>query len=88
MVVGRVVKRPRGGHRFFKIQHFGLVVKTWLKIEIGRGHYGEGETAGWEGQGVDMWHAGTSKLVPPSGSIKDRSVGPHEQVLNVPITSW
>jgi hypothetical protein len=30
MVDGRVVKRPRGGHRFFKTQNFGLVIKTWL----------------------------------------------------------
>jgi hypothetical protein len=30
MVDGRVVERPRGGHRFFKTQNFGLVVKTWL----------------------------------------------------------
>jgi hypothetical protein len=30
MVDRRVVKRLRGGHRFFKTQHFGLVVKTCL----------------------------------------------------------
>jgi hypothetical protein len=31
-----VFERPRGGHRFFKTQHFGLVVKTWLKWRSGR----------------------------------------------------
>jgi hypothetical protein len=30
MVDGRVVERPRGGHRFFKTQNFGLVDKIWL----------------------------------------------------------
>jgi hypothetical protein len=42
-------------------------------------------TVGWEGQEVGMWQAGTSKVVAPLVLIKDRSVGPHEQVLNVPI---
>jgi hypothetical protein len=40
MVDGRVVERPRGGYRFFKTQNFGLVVKTWLKVETGRGQLG------------------------------------------------
>jgi hypothetical protein len=35
-----VVERPRGGHWFFKTQNFGLVVKTWLKVETGRGQLG------------------------------------------------
>jgi hypothetical protein len=34
-VDGRVVKRQRGGHRFFKTQYFGLVVMTWLKWRPG-----------------------------------------------------
>jgi hypothetical protein len=34
-----------------------------------------------------MWQVGTSKIVPPpSVSVKDRWVDPHEQVLNVLIT--
>jgi hypothetical protein len=34
----------------------------------------------------EMWKAGTSKVVPPLPvSVKDRWVGPREQVLNVPI---
>jgi hypothetical protein len=32
-----------------------------------------------------MWRTGTSKVVAPPVSVKDRLVGPHEQVLNVPI---
>jgi hypothetical protein len=32
---------------------------------IGQGHEGKGETAGWEGQGVGMWQASTSKVVAP-----------------------
>jgi hypothetical protein len=35
-----------------------------------------------------MWKAGTSKVVAPPVSIKDRSIDPHEQVLNVPIVYW
>jgi hypothetical protein len=35
-----VIERPRGGHRFFKTQNFGLMVKTWLKVETGRGQLG------------------------------------------------
>jgi hypothetical protein len=52
MVDGRVVERPRGGHRFFKTQNFGLVDKIW--------------TAGWEGRGVGTWQSGTSKVVAPA----------------------
>jgi hypothetical protein len=35
MVDGRVVERPRDGHRFFKTQHFGLITGTWLKWKLG-----------------------------------------------------
>jgi hypothetical protein len=35
-----------------------------------------------------MSKAGTSKVVAPSVSIKDRGVGTREQVLNVPIACW
>jgi hypothetical protein len=30
-----VVKRLHGGHRFFKTQNLGLVVKTWLNWRPG-----------------------------------------------------
>jgi hypothetical protein len=40
MVDGQVVERPRVGHRFFKSQNFVLVIKTWLKVETGRGQLG------------------------------------------------
>jgi hypothetical protein len=46
----RVVERPCGGHRFFKTQNFGLVVKTWLKLETGRGQLG-GSVEPSEGKG-------------------------------------
>jgi hypothetical protein len=60
-----VVERPRGGHRFFKTQ---TLVNGWnlVKMETGRGHKGKGKTAGWEGRGVGMWQAGTSKVVAPA----------------------
>jgi hypothetical protein len=35
-----------------------------------------------------MWKAGTFQVVAPPVSIKDRWVGPREQVLNVPIACW
>jgi hypothetical protein len=37
---------------------------------------------------VGMWQASTSKVVAPPVLIMDRSVGPCEQVLNVPIAYW
>jgi hypothetical protein len=45
-----VVERSRGDHRFFKTQNFGLVVKTWLKVETGRGQLG-GSVEPSEGKG-------------------------------------
>jgi hypothetical protein len=63
--IGRVVKRPCGGHRFFKTQNFGLVVKTWLNWRPGEALRWKGETVGWEGRGVGMWQVGTSKVVAP-----------------------
>jgi hypothetical protein len=35
-----------------------------------------------------MWQAGTSKVIAPPVLVKDRWVGPREQVLNVLITYW
>jgi hypothetical protein len=54
-------------------------------METGQGHYGKGETAGREGQEVVCVKPAPLRLYPSPVSIKDRSVGPHEQVLNVPI---
>jgi hypothetical protein len=85
MVDGWVVERPRDGHRFFKTQNFSLVVKTWLKWGP------DGATRGKERHlvgKVEEWVCGKpapQRLYPPPVLIKDRSVGPHEQVLNVPI---
>jgi hypothetical protein len=50
MVDGRVVERPRGDHRFFKTQHFGLIVVSWLNGD--RTGPGKGETTGQEGRVV------------------------------------
>jgi hypothetical protein len=52
MVDGRVVERPRGGHRFFKTQHFGLIARTWLNWRPDGALRWKVETAGWEGRGV------------------------------------
>jgi hypothetical protein len=79
-----VVKRPRGSHRFSKVQNFGLIAGAWLKWRPG-GPLGERGDS-WSGRsGSDTWKAGTSKVVAPPVSVKDRSIGPREQVLNVPI---
>jgi hypothetical protein len=46
------------------------------------------QTVGWNGQGVVCGKPAPSRLWPPPVSIKDRWVGPCEQVLNIPITCW
>jgi hypothetical protein len=86
MVGGRVVKRPRGSHRFLKNSTLWSLAKIWLKWRPG------GATRGKWGQlvgKVGEWVCGKPappRLYPPPVSIKDRSVSPREQVLNVPIT--
>jgi hypothetical protein len=35
-------------------------------METGRGPSGKVKTAGWEGRGVGIWQAGTSKVVAPA----------------------
>jgi hypothetical protein len=50
MIDERVVERPCGSHRFFKTQNFGLVVKTWSKVETGRGQL-DGSVKPSEGKG-------------------------------------
>jgi hypothetical protein len=88
MVDGRVVERPCGGHRFFKTQYFGLITGTWLKWRPGgalRGMWRQqaGKVGEWIcGKPAPPW------LKPPPMSVKDRWVGPREQVLNVPVAYW
>jgi hypothetical protein len=38
--------------------------------------------------GSGLWKASTSKAVAPPMLVKDRWIGPREQILNVPIASW
>jgi hypothetical protein len=38
VVDGRVVERPRGGHRFFKISTLWSLAKIVVKMETGRDH--------------------------------------------------
>jgi hypothetical protein len=51
---------------FFETQNFGLVVKTWLNWRPDGALRWKGEIDGWEGRGVGMWQAGTSKVVAPA----------------------
>jgi hypothetical protein len=64
-----VVGRPRGSIGSFKLE------TRWTRRW-------KGETVGKEGRGVVCGKQGCS---PPPVSVKDRWVGPYEQVLNVPI---
>jgi hypothetical protein len=45
-------------------------------------------TIGWKGRGVWCGKLAPSWLEPPPVSVKDRWIGPREQVLNVLITCW
>jgi hypothetical protein len=65
MVDDQVVERPSGGHRFFKTQHFDLVVKTWLNGDRA-GPLGERGDNWLERSGSIMWQAGTSKVIAPA----------------------
>jgi hypothetical protein len=65
MVDGRVVEGPCGCHRFFKTQHFDLVVKTWLNGDRA-GPLGERGDSWSERTGSGTWKAGTSKVVAPA----------------------
>jgi hypothetical protein len=38
--------------------------------------------------GSGMWQADIFKAIAPPVSVKDRWVGPREQVLHVPIAYW
>jgi hypothetical protein len=65
MVDWRVVERPHNGHKFFKTQHFDLVVKTWLNGDR-EGPLGE-RGGSWLGRlESGMWQASTSKVVAPT----------------------
>jgi hypothetical protein len=49
---------------------------------------GKGRTVGWKGRGVVCGKPTPSRLQPPPVSVKNRWVGPREQVLNVLIACW
>jgi hypothetical protein len=49
---------------------------------------GMGRTVSWEGLGVECGEPTLSRLSPLPVLVKDRWVGPREQVLNVTITCW
>jgi hypothetical protein len=61
-VDGRVVKRPRGGNKLFKTQHFGLVVKIWLNGDRA-GSLGERGDSWSRRSGSGTWKFGTSMAV-------------------------
>jgi hypothetical protein len=61
MVDGRVVRRPRGGHRFYT-QHLGLVNETWLNWRPGEALRWKAKIAGWEGQGEVCGKLAPSRL--------------------------
>jgi hypothetical protein len=46
------------------------------------------ETSDWEGRGVVYGKPTPPRLLPPIVLVKDRCVGPREEVLNIPITCW
>jgi hypothetical protein len=80
-----VLERPCGGHRLFKTQNFGLIAGTWLNWRPGGAIRGKWrQLVGNVGEWVCGKPAPPRLYLPPV-SIKDRSVGPREQVLNVPI---
>jgi hypothetical protein len=86
-VDGRVVERPRGGHRTFKLKLW-LIAGTWLKWRPGVAFRGKRRQLVGK---VGEWVCGKStplRLWPPPVSIKDHSVSPCEQVLNIPISCW
>jgi hypothetical protein len=49
---------------------------------------GKRRTVGWEGRRVWCGKPAPPRLYPPPVLIKDRWIGPREQVLNVPIACW
>jgi hypothetical protein len=68
-----------------KNQNCGLSSGTRLKWRPGGATRGKGRQLVGK---VREWVCGKQtplRLYPPSVSVKDRLVGPHEQVLNVPI---
>jgi hypothetical protein len=49
---------------FLKISALWSLAKMWLKWRPGGAIRGKwGQLVGWEGRGVGMWQAGTSKVV-------------------------
>jgi hypothetical protein len=75
MVDGRVVRRPRGGNRFLKL-NFGLSGRFWLNWRSGGALRWKVETVGWEGREVVCEKPAPPRLQPPLVSVKYRWVGP------------
>jgi hypothetical protein len=71
-------------HRFLNSSS-SLDCSSWLNWRLGGAIRWNGETAGWKCQQVVCGKPAPPRLYPPPVSIKDRLVGPCEQVLNVPI---
>jgi hypothetical protein len=66
--------------------NLGLVARTGLNWRPGGALRWKVKTIGWKGRGVVCEKLAPSMLWPPPVSVKDRWVGPREEVLNVPIT--
>jgi hypothetical protein len=49
---------------------------------------GKGRTVDWEGWGVVCGKSAPSRLQSSPVSVKDKWVGPREQVLNILIACW
>jgi hypothetical protein len=86
MVDDSVIGRPRGGHRSLLNSNSILINRTWINWRPGGALRWKGETVGWEHGGVVCGKLAPLRLYLPPVSIKDRWVGPREQVLNVPFT--
>jgi hypothetical protein len=68
---------------------FSSVGNCWMiKLRPGGALRWKVETASWEGHGVWCGKSVPLRFYPSPVSIKDRWIGPHEQVLNIPITYW
>jgi hypothetical protein len=67
-----------------------LWFNCWNLIKLGTGRAIRGKRRQLDGN-VRQWvhdKPAPPRLYPPPVSIKDRSVGPREQVLNVSIACW
>jgi hypothetical protein len=80
-----VVERPRGNHMFSKNSTPWSLAKVWLKWRSGGTTRGKGrQPVGKVGEWICDELAPPRLYLPPV-SVKDHSVGPHEQVLSILI---